>query len=92
MKAELHVASPLVENREIYFARYCKEIDAVGAWLVVDVSLETIFPNLPNKCRRKPSGCLIQPLENGFSKVYIYTCLPFAQHSLMTPHILTRHT
>lgn len=69
VKAELHVASPLLKTREIYFARYCKQMTAANTWVVVDVSLESIFPDMVTQCRRKASGCLIQGLENGFSKV-----------------------
>ncbi|WOH04215.1 hypothetical protein DCAR_0623624 [Daucus carota subsp. sativus] len=56
-------------TREIYFARYCKQMTAANTWVVVDVSLESIFPDMVTQCRRKASGCLIQGLENGFSKV-----------------------
>lgn len=71
VRAEFHVASPLLKTREIYFARYCKQMSAANTWLVVDVSLESIYPNMMTQNHRKPSGCLIQGLENGFSKVKI---------------------
>ncbi|MBA0694654.1 hypothetical protein Goari_004931, partial [Gossypium aridum] len=68
MTAEFQVPSPLVPTRENYFVRYCKQhID--GTWAVVDVSLDNLRPNLMSKCRRRPSGCLIQELPNGYSKV-----------------------
>ncbi|CAI9088474.1 OLC1v1022809C1 [Oldenlandia corymbosa var. corymbosa] len=66
--AELHFPSPLVRTREICFARYCKQL-GTDTWLVVDVSLESIFPNLALRCRRRPSGCLIEALNKGSSKV-----------------------
>ncbi|KAK8612485.1 hypothetical protein V6N13_092600 [Hibiscus sabdariffa] len=68
MTAEFQVPSPLVPTRENYFVRYCKQhID--GTWAVVDVSLDNLRPNPVSKCRRRPSGCLIQELPNGYSKV-----------------------
>ncbi|XP_039016508.1 homeobox-leucine zipper protein MERISTEM L1-like [Hibiscus syriacus] len=68
MTAEFQVPSPLVPSRENYFVRYCKQhID--GTWAVVDVSLDNFRPNPALKYRRRPSGCLIQELPNGYSKV-----------------------
>ncbi|KAK6934404.1 START domain [Dillenia turbinata] len=68
VKAEFHLPSPLVPTRTCYFARYCKLLD-IGTWAAVDVSLEKLFPNPLLQCRRRPSGCLIQQLLNGCSKV-----------------------
>ncbi|CAL0303950.1 unnamed protein product [Lupinus luteus] len=68
MTAELQVPSPLVPTRESYFVRYCKQhVD--GTWAVVDVSLDNLRPSPSPRCRRRPSGCLIQELPNGYSKV-----------------------
>ncbi|KAF3451685.1 hypothetical protein FNV43_RR07781 [Rhamnella rubrinervis] len=68
MTAEFQVPSPLVPTRENYFVRYCKQhVD--GTWAVVDVSLDNLRPNPISKSRRRPSGCLIQELQNGYSKV-----------------------
>ncbi|KAK4255356.1 hypothetical protein QN277_008367 [Acacia crassicarpa] len=67
MTAELQVPSPLVPTRESYFVRYCKQ-HADGTWAVVDVSLDHLS-TAPVKCRRRPSGCLIQEMPNGYSKV-----------------------
>ncbi|XP_039160328.1 homeobox-leucine zipper protein HDG2 isoform X2 [Eucalyptus grandis] len=66
--AEFQVPSPLVPTREVYFVRYCKQ-HRDGTWAVVDVSLDTLRPNPAVRCRRKPSGCLIQEMPNGYSKV-----------------------
>ncbi|XP_057460659.1 homeobox-leucine zipper protein PROTODERMAL FACTOR 2-like [Actinidia eriantha] len=66
--AEFHVSSPLVHTREGYFARYCKQL-GFDSWVVVDVSLESIFPNPATKFIRRPSGCVIQAVQNGYSKV-----------------------
>ncbi|XP_059301480.1 homeobox-leucine zipper protein MERISTEM L1-like [Lycium ferocissimum] len=68
MTAEFQVPSPLVPTRENYFVRYCKQ-HADGTWAVVDVSLDNLRPNSVSRCRRRPSGCLIQELPNGYSKV-----------------------
>ncbi|XP_015070655.1 homeobox-leucine zipper protein PROTODERMAL FACTOR 2-like isoform X2 [Solanum pennellii] len=69
MTAEFQVPSPLVPTRENYFVRYCKHHAADGTWAVVDVSLDNLRPTSVSRCRRRPSGCLIQELPNGYSKV-----------------------
>ncbi|AEE82438.1 protodermal factor 2 [Arabidopsis thaliana] len=69
MTAEFQVPSPLVPTRENYFVRYCKQ-HSDGSWAVVDVSLDSLRPSTPIlRTRRRPSGCLIQELPNGYSKV-----------------------
>uniref|UniRef100_A0A0E0KVJ1 Uncharacterized protein n=1 Tax=Oryza punctata TaxID=4537 RepID=A0A0E0KVJ1_ORYPU len=68
MSVEFQVPSPLVPTRESYFVRYCKQ-NADGTWAVVDVSLDSLRPSPVLKCRRRPSGCLIQEMPNGYSKV-----------------------
>eukprot|EP01018_Ginkgo_biloba_P009887 Gb_18862 [translate_table: standard] len=71
MYAEFQVPSPLVPTRENYFVRYCKQ-HPDGIWAVVDVSLDSLRGNPPPsmlRCRRRPSGCLIQEMPNGYSKV-----------------------
>ncbi|KAL6539118.1 hypothetical protein OROGR_011767 [Orobanche gracilis] len=40
-----------------------------GTWVVVDVSLDNLRPTFVSRSRRRPSGCLIQELPNGYSKV-----------------------
>ncbi|AQK50361.1 outer cell layer5a isoform X1 [Zea mays] len=68
MSMEFQVPSPLVPTRESYFVRYCKN-NPDGTWAVVDVSLDSLRPSPVIKCRRRPSGCLIQEMPNGYSKV-----------------------
>ncbi|XVF85652.1 hypothetical protein PTKIN_Ptkin17bG0133800 [Pterospermum kingtungense] len=68
MTAEFQVPSPLVPTRESYYVRYCKQ-HAEGTWAVVDVSLDNLRPSPTLRCRRRPSGCLIQEMPNGYSKV-----------------------
>lgn len=68
VNAELQVPSPFVPTRESYFLRYCKRhVD--GIWAVVDISLNHLHTAPSITCRRRPSGCLIQDLPNGHSKV-----------------------
>ncbi|CAJ1950012.1 unnamed protein product [Sphenostylis stenocarpa] len=73
MHAELQVLSPLVPVREVNFLRFCKQ-HAEGVWAVVDVSIDSIRegsgapPTFVN-CRRLPSGCVLQDMPNGYSKV-----------------------
>lgn len=68
MYEELLVLSPLVATREFYILRYCQQIEQ-GLWAIVNVSYE--FPQFASHCRshRLPSGCLIQDMPNGYSKV-----------------------
>ncbi|XP_057871563.2 homeobox-leucine zipper protein ANTHOCYANINLESS 2 isoform X1 [Cryptomeria japonica] len=69
--AELQVLSPLVPTRDVFFLRFCKQ-HKEGVWAVVDVSVDSLTESLSSsslKCRKRPSGCLIQDMPNGFSKV-----------------------
>ncbi|KAL9259855.1 Homeobox-leucine zipper protein MERISTEM L1-like protein [Drosera capensis] len=68
MTAEFQVSSPLVPTRENYFVRYCKQ-HGDGTWAVVDVSLDNLHHASMPRCRRRPSGCVIQETQNGYSKV-----------------------
>ncbi|KAK7280177.1 hypothetical protein RJT34_25239 [Clitoria ternatea] len=68
MSAEFQVPSPLVPTRDNYFVRYCKQ-HSEDSWAVVDVSLDHLRPSATSRSRRRPSGCLIQELPNGYSKV-----------------------
>lgn len=74
MHAEMQVISPLVPVRQIKFLRFCKQ-HAEGIWAVVDVSVDGIreVPNAHSygQCRRLPSGCIVQDMPNGFSKVIL---------------------
>ncbi|GAB4861822.1 Homeobox-leucine zipper protein ANTHOCYANINLESS 2 [Ancistrocladus abbreviatus] len=72
MHAELQVLSPLVPVRAVNFLRFCKQ-HAEGVWAVVDVSIDYLretsgSPTFVN-CRRLPSGCVVQDMPNGYSKV-----------------------
>ncbi|XP_048229112.1 homeobox-leucine zipper protein ANTHOCYANINLESS 2 isoform X2 [Ricinus communis] len=72
MNAEFQVVSPLVPVRQVRFLRFCKQ-HSEGVWVVVDVSIDA---NLESSnahpfaaCRRLPSGCILQEMPNGCSKV-----------------------
>ncbi|XP_061359240.1 homeobox-leucine zipper protein ANTHOCYANINLESS 2-like isoform X2 [Gastrolobium bilobum] len=90
MHAELQVLSPLVPVREVNFLRFCKQ-HAEGVWAVVDVSIDTIretsgAPTFLN-CRRLPSGCVVQDMPNGYSKV---TWVEHAEYDESQVHQLYR--
>ncbi|XP_024028635.1 homeobox-leucine zipper protein ANTHOCYANINLESS 2 isoform X2 [Morus notabilis] len=72
INAELQVLSPLVPLRPLKFLRFCKQ-HADGVWAVVDVSVDinrdATNANSYFHCRRLPSGCLVQDMPDGYSKV-----------------------
>ncbi|KAJ4793810.1 Homeobox-leucine zipper protein ROC8 [Rhynchospora pubera] len=71
MYEELHVLSPVVPTREFCFLRYCRQIEQ-GLWAIADVSVDLsreIQFSTPPSTRRLPSGCLIQEIPNGYSKI-----------------------
>ncbi|KAK7324662.1 hypothetical protein VNO77_28398 [Canavalia gladiata] len=68
MNAKLHMPTPMVATRECYFGRYCKQLSQ-EEWGVVDVSLEKFFPSPNSNFLKRPSGCLITGMPNGYSKV-----------------------
>lgn len=75
MNAELQVLSPLVPLRLLKFLRFCKQ-HADGVWAVVDVSIDinrdATNANSYFHSRRLPSGCLVQDMPDGYSKVTSY--------------------
>ncbi|KAF8015033.1 hypothetical protein BT93_H0735 [Corymbia citriodora subsp. variegata] len=67
--AQMHVLSPLVPARDVYFLRRCQQIES-GIWVIVDVSYNyRIDDACPYNTWRLPSGCVIQDMRNGCSKV-----------------------
>ncbi|KAL7083270.1 hypothetical protein ACP275_14G150700 [Erythranthe tilingii] len=91
MYAELQVLSPLVPVREVNFLRFCKQ-HAEGVWAVVDVSIDAIRENSGGApaysgCRRLPSGCVVQDMPNGYSKV---TWVEHAEYDESVVHHLYR--
>ncbi|MQL94678.1 hypothetical protein Taro_027338 [Colocasia esculenta] len=72
MYGEFQFLSPLVPTREAYFFRFCQQNAEEGSWTVVDFPVDGLgdgfqvpFP----KYRRRLSGCIIQDMPNGYSKV-----------------------
>ncbi|CAK9173431.1 unnamed protein product [Ilex paraguariensis] len=72
MHAELHVLSPLVSTREAHFLRYCQQNVEEGTWAIVDFPLDSFHennsPSFP-RYKKRPSGCIIQDMPNGYSRV-----------------------
>ncbi|KAK7314990.1 hypothetical protein VNO77_33522 [Canavalia gladiata] len=90
MLSEVQLLSPLVPVRQLSFLRFCKQ-HAEGLWAVVDVSVD-IGRNATNghsfmNCRRLPSGCVVQDMPNGFSKV---TWVDHSQYDESVVHQLYR--
>lgn len=79
MYAELQVLSPLVPTRESHFLRYCQQNVEEGSWTIVDFPLDDNFHQYNNiinnfqtsfpTYKRRPSGCVIQDMPNGYSRV-----------------------
>ncbi|CAI9755331.1 unnamed protein product [Fraxinus pennsylvanica] len=72
MYAELQVLSPLVPTRVAHFLRYCQQNAEEGTWAIVDFPLENLRTSYPPSFpyyRRRPSGCIIQDMPNGYSRV-----------------------
>ncbi|CAO2182660.1 unnamed protein product [Urochloa humidicola] len=65
LTVELVFPSPLVPARKCTFLRYCKKLEH-GGMVVVDVSLDG-----GAKCRKMPSGVLIQPIRHNSCKVTV---------------------
>eukprot|EP00271_Cylindrocystis_brebissonii_P000801 TRINITY_DN1099_c1_g1_i6.p1 TRINITY_DN1099_c1_g1~~TRINITY_DN1099_c1_g1_i6.p1 ORF type:complete len:948 (+),score=254.62 TRINITY_DN1099_c1_g1_i6:513-3356(+) len=92
MYAETQVLSPLVPTREVFFLRNCKLLSE-GCWAVADVSLSSMRTDAPasmQRCRRRPSGCIIQHMPNGCAKVtWVEHCLVGEQniHRLFRPYV-----
>lgn len=72
MCAEFQVLSPLVSTRETHFLRYCQQNAEEGTWAIVDFPVDSFHqnfhPSYPRYCRRS-SGCVIQDMPNGYSRV-----------------------
>ncbi|XP_031120238.1 homeobox-leucine zipper protein HDG2-like [Ipomoea triloba] len=69
INADFQVPAPQVAPRNYYFARYCKK-NVDGRWAIVDVSIDRyLCMNRVGRCMRRPSGCLIEELPNGYAKI-----------------------
>ncbi|XAR70663.1 hypothetical protein NMG60_11027585 [Bertholletia excelsa] len=72
MYAELQALSPLIPTREAHFLRYCQQNAEEGTWAIVDFPLESFQENFQSsfpRYKRRPSGCVIQDMPNGYSRV-----------------------
>lgn len=73
MYAEVQVLSPLVPTREAHFLRYCQHNAEEGSWAIVDFPLDGFQNDYPPSTfpyyKRRPSGCIIQDMPNGYSRV-----------------------
>ena len=83
MQAEVQFPSPLVPAREVVFFRYCVHNGDEGTWSVVDFpaegfQLEALQTSSVVKCCRRPSGCIIQDVPNGYSSVSFSMAVPMA--------------
>ncbi|GER40062.1 homeobox-leucine zipper protein HDG1 [Striga asiatica] len=90
MNAAFQVLSPLVPVRKVDFIRFCKQ-HSEGVWAVVDVSIDALRENSGGPtfrtCRRLPSGCVVQDMPNGYSKV---TWVEHVEYDETTIHHLYR--
>ena len=71
MYEEMHILSPLVPPREFFFLRYCQQVEP-SVWVIADVSFDHMKEDTPDdhtRAWRRPSGCMIQALPNGASRV-----------------------
>ncbi|KAK1405428.1 Homeodomain GLABROUS 2 [Heracleum sosnowskyi] len=68
MAARYQLSTPHVPYRDTYFARYCKKYSE-NDWIVVDVSLDKVHQVPVMRCKKRPSGCLIHGLSDGFSQI-----------------------
>ncbi|MCD7463809.1 hypothetical protein HAX54_051458 [Datura stramonium] len=85
IKAELQIISELAPVREIKFLRFCKKY-AEGTWAIVDVSIDTVQEGSQqcetDNCRRLPSGCIVQDMTNGYSKIIWIEHMEYNENSV----------
>ncbi|XP_050232565.1 homeobox-leucine zipper protein GLABRA 2 [Mercurialis annua] len=89
MFAEVQMLTPMVATREVYFVRFCKQLCA-EKWAIVDVSVEKVEDNIDAslvKCRKRPSGIIIEDKSNGHCKV---TWVEHLEWQKSTVHTLYR--
>ncbi|XP_010430051.1 PREDICTED: homeobox-leucine zipper protein GLABRA 2-like [Camelina sativa] len=91
MFGEMQLLTPVVPTREVYFVRSCRQLTP-EKWAIVDVSVSVEDSNTEKeasllKCRKLPSGCIIEDTSNGHSKV---TWVEHLDVSASTVHPLFR--
>ncbi|XP_047331332.1 homeobox-leucine zipper protein ROC4-like [Impatiens glandulifera] len=88
MYAELQALSSLIPVRKVKFIRFSRQV-AEGVWGMVDVSVENYHDisetNPIINCRRFPSGCIVQDMPNGGSKVTWVEHLDFEKNEFNHP-------
>ncbi|XP_047331334.1 homeobox-leucine zipper protein HDG1-like [Impatiens glandulifera] len=88
MYAELQALSSLIPVRKVKFIRFSRQV-AEGVWGMVDVSVENSHDisetNPIINCRRFPSGCIVQDMPNGGSKVTWVEHLDFEENEFNHP-------
>lgn len=88
MFAEMQMLTPMVATREVYFVRHCKQL-STDQWAIVDVSIDNVEKNIDAsllKCRKRPSGCIIEDKSNGHCKVKLY----YTNYSCRNPRKIDR--
>ncbi|GMG99550.1 hypothetical protein Nepgr_001390 [Nepenthes gracilis] len=68
---KMHILSPLIPPREFSVLRYCQQIE-IGIWVIVEISYDCFNDNpsiYVSRSWKHPSGCMIEDLSNGLSKV-----------------------
>ncbi|KAK6780611.1 hypothetical protein RDI58_022795 [Solanum bulbocastanum] len=71
MYERLHILSPLVEARDFFFICCCRQFDPT-TWIMMDVSYDLfneIQSGVHSYSWKFPSGCAIQDMGNGQSKL-----------------------
>ncbi|CAN4128102.1 unnamed protein product [Withania somnifera] len=87
MFMEMQVLTPLVSTRECYFLRYCQQNVEEGSWAIVDFPLDNLHNNFPAPFpyfKRRPSGCIIQDMPNGYSRKQRQSLMNLAQRMIKT--------
>ncbi|EPS72936.1 hypothetical protein M569_01817, partial [Genlisea aurea] len=89
--AEIQMLTPMVPAREMQFIRHCKKLSATD-WAILDISVDKIEEKMDlisNKCRKRPSGCIIEDKSNGHCKVVTWVehleCRKSTVHSSYRP-------
>ncbi|KAH0684640.1 hypothetical protein KY290_021184 [Solanum tuberosum] len=98
MYEKLHILSPLVEARDYYFVRCFRKLDE-ATWIMVDVSydlIKDIQSSVPSHAWKFPSGCAIQDLDDGESRVtwieHVQVDEKISVHHMFLPLLVVRQT
>ncbi|MED6110297.1 hypothetical protein PIB30_041655 [Stylosanthes scabra] len=68
---EMHLLSPLLPTREFFLLRFCQQLES-NAWFIADVSYNHAKEEKPAdqfRAWKRPSGCKIEALPDGTSRV-----------------------